>query len=64
VALSYAYVNLDRNEEAEVVHIDQEGDFEITYLAHGLESFILGLGKEADAPSADEGVPQCKQRNR
>jgi tetratricopeptide (TPR) repeat protein len=36
--------------EPEVVHIDQEVDFEITYMAHDFESFILGLGKETDEP--------------
>jgi tetratricopeptide (TPR) repeat protein len=36
--------------EPEVVHIDQESDYQITYMAHDFESFILGLSKEREEP--------------
>jgi hypothetical protein len=36
--------------EPEVVHIDQEDDFAITFLAGDFEGFIRGLGKEVDDP--------------
>jgi hypothetical protein len=41
--------------EPEVVHIDQESDYAITYLAGDFDSFIHGLGKEADDPSEEDG---------
>ena len=39
--------------EPEVVHIDQEGDYEITYVADDFESFIRGLVSEE---SYDSGL--------
>jgi hypothetical protein len=39
--------------EPEVVHIDQEGDYRITYLAGDFGSFIFGLGKEEDEDSEE-----------
>jgi hypothetical protein len=39
--------------EPEVVHIDQEGDYRITYLAGDFETFIIGLSKEEDEDSEE-----------
>ncbi|MDR0440486.1 MAG: SMI1/KNR4 family protein [Candidatus Accumulibacter sp.] len=39
--------------EPEVVHIDEECNYEITYLAGDFESFVLGLGKEDDNVSEE-----------
>jgi hypothetical protein len=39
--------------EPEVVHIDQEGDYEITWLAGDFESFVRGLVNEEDEEDKD-----------
>ncbi|MHC6202480.1 Imm51 family immunity protein [Breznakiellaceae bacterium SP9] len=50
------YRNCGPQGEPEVVHIDQESDYEITYLAGDFESFIRGLvpSDEYDADDADK----------
>lgn len=37
------YRNCGRDGEPEVIHVDQEGDYEITFLAENFEAFIRGL---------------------
>ena len=42
------YRNCGKDGEPEVVHIDQESNYDITYLAGDFESFIRGLTRYAE----------------
>lgn len=50
------YRHCGRDGEPEVIHVDQESDYEITYLAPDFESFIRGLVNEEvyDTSEADK----------
>ena len=39
---------MGQNGEPQVVHVDEEYDFEITFLADDFESFIRGLVRETE----------------
>ena len=41
--------------EPSVVHVDQEGDYEITYLAHSFEAFVRGLVNDEVFDNAEDG---------
>lgn len=43
-----------RDGEPEVIHVDQEGDYEITFLADNFEAFIKGLVSEEDYDTSEE----------
>jgi len=43
-----------RDGEPEVIHVDQEGDYEITFLADNFEAFILGLVNEEEYDTSEE----------
>lgn len=60
VMLDYRYCGKDG--EPEVIHVDQEDDYEITFLAPDFETFIRGLVKEEefDAPEEDQEHDQRK----
>ncbi|KJB86844.1 glucan biosynthesis protein [Paenibacillus sp. E194] len=43
-----------RDGEPEVIHVDQEGDYEITFLADNFEAFIRGLVNEEEYDTSEE----------
>ncbi|WP_152395927.1 SMI1/KNR4 family protein [Paenibacillus guangzhouensis] len=43
-----------RDGEPEVIHVDQEDDYEITYLADNFEAFIRGLVSEEEFDTSEE----------
>lgn len=52
VMLDYRHCGKDG--EPEVIHVDQEDDYEITYLAPDFEAFIRGLTDEEEYDTAEE----------
>ncbi len=54
VALDYRKCGPDG--EPEVVHVDQEGDYAITFLAEDLETFVRGLVNEREFDTATEDL--------
>lgn len=52
------YTRCGRNGEPEVVHVDQESDYRITFLARDFETFIKGLVSEAVFDTSEEDLRQ------
>lgn len=52
VMLDYRFCGPDG--EPSVVHVDQEGDYEITYLAHSFEAFVRGLVNDEAYDTSEE----------
>lgn len=50
------YSKCGRNGEPEVVHVDQENDFKITFLAKDFETFIRGLVSSAVFDASEEDL--------
>jgi hypothetical protein len=50
----FDYSNCDKDEEPEVVHIDQESDYKKTFLAKDFETFIRGLVNEEEFEETGE----------
>jgi hypothetical protein len=48
------YRNCGKNGEPEVVHVDQECDYEVTFLAKNFETFIRGLVNEEAYDNSEE----------
>lgn len=48
--------------EPEVIHVDQEGDYEITFLADNFETFIKGLVNDEEFDTAEEDREADLQR--
>ncbi len=48
------YRNCGRDGEPEVIHVDQEDDYEITFLAPDFETFIRGLVSEEEYDTSEE----------
>ncbi|GGH11718.1 SMI1/KNR4 family protein [Paenibacillus segetis] len=48
------YRNCGRDGEPEVIHVDQENDYEITFLAQDFETFIRGLVSEDEYDTSQE----------
>ncbi|WP_375103910.1 SMI1/KNR4 family protein [Paenibacillus sp. RS8] len=48
------YRNCGRDGEPEVIHVDQEDDYEITFLAQDFETFIRGLVSEEEYDTSQE----------
>lgn len=48
------YRECGKNGEPKVVHVDQESDYEITFLANTFEEFVCGLKSERDFYMDDE----------
>lgn len=48
------YRNCGRDGEPEVIHVDQEDDYEITFLADNFEAFVRGLISEEEFDTSEE----------
>ncbi|WP_306353909.1 SMI1/KNR4 family protein [Flavobacterium sp. '19STA2R22 D10 B1'] len=55
------YRKYGKNGEPQVVHVDQENDYKITFLAENFEAFIRGLIPEDDFDTADEDYELAQQ---